>query len=67
MRKLWQKTRDPECKKAVNWVSKTIRRLTGKKALERWETTLANTGETSQELWPIANSLIIRDGHFMEV
>jgi hypothetical protein len=27
-RKLWQETRDPGCKKAVNWVSKSIRRMT---------------------------------------
>jgi hypothetical protein len=38
LRKLWQKTRDPACKMAVNWVTKSIRRLTRKKALERWET-----------------------------
>jgi hypothetical protein len=30
MRKLWQETRDPGCKKAVNWVSKAIRRMTRK-------------------------------------
>jgi hypothetical protein len=28
MRKLWQETRDPECKKVVNWVSKSIRCMT---------------------------------------
>jgi hypothetical protein len=62
MRKLWQKTRDPGCKKAVNWVSKSIRRMTRKKALERRETTLATTELTRQAIWPIAKSLINRGG-----
>jgi hypothetical protein len=62
LRKLWQETRDPEFKMALNWVSKSIRRLTRKKALERWETRLANTEETAQAIWPIAKSLINRDG-----
>jgi hypothetical protein len=31
LRKLWQETRDPACKTAVNWVTKTIRRMTHKK------------------------------------
>jgi hypothetical protein len=62
LRKLWQETRDPECKTALNWVSRSIRRLTGKKAPERWETRLANTEETPQAIWPIAKSLINRDG-----
>jgi hypothetical protein len=50
MRKLWQETRDPGCKKAVNW------------ALEWWETKLANTELTSQTIWPIAKSLTNKDG-----
>jgi hypothetical protein len=62
LRKLWRETRDPECKTALNWVSKSIRRLTRKKALERWETRLANTEETPQAIWPSAKSLINRDG-----
>jgi hypothetical protein len=33
LRKLWQEIRDPACKTAVNWVSKSIRRMTHKKAL----------------------------------
>jgi hypothetical protein len=32
LRKLWQETRGPACKTAVNWVSKAIRRMTRKKA-----------------------------------
>jgi hypothetical protein len=35
LRKLWQETRDPACKTAVNWVTNTIRRIARKKALER--------------------------------
>jgi hypothetical protein len=37
LRKLWQETRDTLCKKEFNWISKTIRCLTCKRALERWE------------------------------
>jgi hypothetical protein len=62
MRKLWQETRDPGCKKTVNWVSKSIRRMTRKKALEQWETKLANTELTPPAIWPIAKSLTNRDG-----
>jgi hypothetical protein len=62
MRKLWQQTRDLGCKKTVNWVSKSIRRMTPKKALERWETKLANTELTPPAIWPIAKSLTNRDG-----
>jgi hypothetical protein len=62
MRKLWQETRDPGCKTAVNWVSKAIRCMTRKKALERWETMLANTEVTPQAIWPIAKSLANTDG-----
>jgi hypothetical protein len=39
-RKLWQETRDPGCKTAVNRVSKAIRRMIRKKTLEQWETKL---------------------------
>jgi hypothetical protein len=38
LRKLWQEIWDSACKTAVNWVSKSIRRMAHKKALERWET-----------------------------
>jgi hypothetical protein len=54
LRKLWQETRDPGCKAAVNWVMKSIRRMTCRKALEQWETKISNTEVTSQALWPIA-------------
>jgi hypothetical protein len=33
-----------------------------KKALERWEAKLANTEATPHAIWPIAKSLIDRDG-----
>jgi hypothetical protein len=62
LRKLWQETRNPACKTAVNWVTKAIRRMTRKKALERWETNLSNTEVTPQAVWPIPKSLLKRDG-----
>jgi hypothetical protein len=62
LRKMWHETRDPACKTAVNWVVKTIRRMTRRKATERWETRIANCEATPQALRPIANSLLKRDG-----
>jgi hypothetical protein len=50
LRKLWQETRDPACKAAVNCVSKAIRRMTRKKALERWETKISNAEVTPQAI-----------------
>jgi hypothetical protein len=50
------------CKKAVNWVSKSIRHMTRKKALERWESELASNELTFPAIWPIAKSLTNRDG-----
>jgi hypothetical protein len=41
-RKLWQVTRDPTCKTVVNRVAKLVRRMTHRKALERWETKVGN-------------------------
>ncbi|PNF26775.1 hypothetical protein B7P43_G18023 [Cryptotermes secundus] len=61
LRKLWQETRDPACKTALNWVTKSIMRMTRKKALERWETKIGNAEVTSQGIWPIAKSLLKRD------
>jgi hypothetical protein len=57
MRKLRQKTRNPECKRAVNWISKAIRRMIQTETFEQWETKLANTEITHQAIWPIAKSL----------
>jgi hypothetical protein len=62
LRKLWQETRDPACKAAVNWVTKSIRRMTRKKELEEWETKISNTEVTPQAILPIAKSLRKRDG-----
>jgi hypothetical protein len=62
LRTLWQETRDPACKTAVNWVKKSIRRIARKEALERWEIKISNTEVTSQTIWPIAKSLLKRDG-----
>jgi hypothetical protein len=59
---LWQETRDPACKTAVNWVTKSIRRMTREKALERWETKIGNTEVTPQAIWPIAKSFLKREG-----
>jgi hypothetical protein len=49
-------------KMAVNWVSKTIRRMTRKRTLEQWETKITNCAVTPQVIWPIAESLPIRSG-----
>jgi hypothetical protein len=62
LRKLWQETSDPDCKIAVNWVKNLIRRMTRRRALERWETKIANIDITPQAIWPIAKSLMKRDG-----
>jgi hypothetical protein len=62
LRKLWQVTRDPTCKTAFNYVTKTIKRMTRTKALERWETKAGNREVTRRALWPIAISLMKRDG-----
>jgi hypothetical protein len=62
LRKLWQETRDPACKAAVNWVSRAIRKMTHKKAIERWETKLGNCEVTPQAVWPIAKCLLRRNG-----
>jgi hypothetical protein len=36
--------------------------MTRRKALERWETRLGNCEVTPQALWPVAKSLMKRDG-----
>jgi hypothetical protein len=36
--------------------------MTCKKALERWETKIGNVEVTPQAIWPIAKSLVKRDG-----
>jgi hypothetical protein len=47
---------------ALNWVAKAIRRMTHRKALERWETKVGNCEVTPQALQPTAKSLIKKDG-----
>jgi hypothetical protein len=59
---LWQETRDPACKTALNWVTKTIRRMARKRALERSETKRENCEVTRHAIWPIAKSLTKRGG-----
>jgi hypothetical protein len=61
MKKLWQETRDPGSKASINWVSKVIRCITRKRALERRETKVANTEWTLQAIWAIAKSLANKD------
>jgi hypothetical protein len=61
LRKLWQETRNPAYKTAVNWVTNAIRQMTRKRALERWETKIANTDVTPLAVRPIAKSLMKRD------
>jgi hypothetical protein len=36
--------------------------MTRKKALERWETKVGNAEVTPQAIWPIAKSLLTREG-----
>jgi hypothetical protein len=61
---LWQETGDSTCKTTVNLAEKSIRRLSRRKALQRWETKTANTEVTYSHIaiWPIAKSLMKRDG-----
>jgi hypothetical protein len=59
LKELWQATQDPACKTAVNWVAKTISRMTRRKALGKWGTKVE---VTHQALWPVAKSIMKRDG-----
>jgi hypothetical protein len=56
------RNRDPACKTAVNWVMKRIRQMTRKRALERWETKIGNSGVTPQAIRLTAKFLLKRDG-----
>jgi hypothetical protein len=62
LRKVWQLTWDPECKTAVNWVTKTITRMTCRKTLELWETKVGKCEVTPWVLWIIAIPVTERDG-----
>jgi hypothetical protein len=57
LRKLWQETRDPTCKTALNWVTKTIHKMVRRNAIERWETKLSNAETTLHAFWPLVKSL----------
>jgi hypothetical protein len=61
LRKLWRETRDPACKTALNWVIKTIRRMTRNKTKERWDTTMCNCEIKPQVIWPTARVLLNGD------
>jgi hypothetical protein len=58
---LWHETRDPTCKTALNWVTKTIRKMTLWNAVGRWETKISNSGVIAYAMWPIAKSHMKRD------
>jgi hypothetical protein len=62
LRKLWQETRDPACKTAVNCVSKAIKKMTHKKALERWETKIGNA-----EITHLRNPFLRRMDHVRQL
>jgi hypothetical protein len=53
LRKLWQKV--PQCKTAVKWVSKTIRRMGWKRALGRWERKTGNYDATPKQYGLLRN------------
>jgi hypothetical protein len=55
---------NPECssKMAVHWVTKTIRQMIRRKALEWQETKVGNCEVTPQALWPVVKSLVERGG-----
>jgi hypothetical protein len=59
---MWQETRDPACKRPVNWATNQIKRMTRQKTLERWETKIGNCVVTPQSIWPIAKCLLKRHG-----
>jgi hypothetical protein len=62
LKKLWQETRVPAYKAAVNQVTNSIRRLTRRKALEQWENKIGNCEVRPQAIWLIAKSVTNRDG-----
>jgi hypothetical protein len=53
LRNLRHETKDPACKMAVNWVTKTIHRMSRRKAIERWETKISNSEVTPHTIWPL--------------
>jgi hypothetical protein len=59
---LWQETWDAACKEAMNWVTRTVRRMTQRKSLKRWEKEKSNCEITPQAIRTIAKSFLKRDG-----
>jgi hypothetical protein len=47
---------------AVDWITRSMRRMTQKKALEQWETRTGNCDVKIQAIWLTAKSLWKRDG-----
>jgi hypothetical protein len=62
LRELWQVTWYQACKTAGDWVPKTSRWMTHRKELEQWERKKIANCEFTLKLWPIAKSLMKRDG-----
>jgi hypothetical protein len=60
LRKCWQKIWNPVYKMTVNWVNKTIRWMTQRKALEWWKMTKWNCKITL--IWSVVKFLIKRSG-----
>jgi hypothetical protein len=61
LQKLWQETRDPAYKTALNWVTATIHRMTQRKVIERWERKIRNCEVTPHAIWPLVKYLMKRD------
>jgi hypothetical protein len=59
---MWHETRDAACKTEVKWVTETVRRVAQRKALEKSETKISNCEVTLPAFWPVANSVMKRDG-----
>jgi hypothetical protein len=55
LRKLWQETIDKACKRTVKWVTKSIRWITRKRALEQWGTKIGNTEAHPRLFGPLRN------------
>jgi hypothetical protein len=61
LRKLWHEIRDPACKTALNWVTKTTRKMIRRDAIARRETEISNCEVRPHAMWPLAKSLMKRD------
>jgi hypothetical protein len=61
LRNWWHETRDPTCKTALNWVTKTIHRMTRRNATERWEAKTIYSEVTPHAIWPLEESVMKSD------